>query len=144
MPLVKVGVCAVLGQVIGIWKNRFRAVRRIVDRVAVGVRNTKGKRPLGSTESDLGGVVVGIRNVLQGEDLPKAGGDRTAGLTQRIWHGNYGTQPRTRGGETIKHRRSGTKDLAIDGEGPRAVFAAETFGYGLARRKRILRGIKRH
>src|SRR5215471_13843433 len=144
MPLVKVRICTVLGQVVGIWKNRFRTVRRIVDRVTVCVRNTKRKRALRSTEGNLGSVIAGISNVLEGKDLAKARGDHTTHLTQGIWYGNTCVKPSARGGKAIKHRRSRTKVLAIDGEGSRPEFAAKTCGYGLARCKRILRCIQRH
>src|SRR5215467_5888001 len=126
MSLVKVGASTVLGQVIGIWKNRLRTVRRIVEGVTVGVRNAKRKRALGSTESNLDGVIIGISNVLEGKDLAEARGDHTARLTQGIRYRNSRVESRTRGSNAIKHRRSRRKNLTIDREGPRIVQLAET------------------
>ena len=65
MTFVEIRTGLVLAQIIRIHQNRIASIRSVVDRMAVGVRNAKRKRPAGVPHRGLQRVITRIGHILQ-------------------------------------------------------------------------------
>src|SRR5579863_9179083 len=83
MALVEIRTRLVRTQIKRIDQGGIGSIGGIIDRMAVGIGNTKSQRASASTNGSLQGVVVGVGDVLQGKDLSKTGSKRAQAIRVR-------------------------------------------------------------
>ena len=72
MSLVKIGTGVVFPNIRGIDKVAVELVRRVIERVAVGVSDTQGERAAGLAKRELQGVIIGVGDRLHALDASQA------------------------------------------------------------------------
>src|SRR6516162_6885757 len=138
MALIEVRTGSILRNVIGIDENLTEAIGRVIDRMAIGVRNPDGQGWPGAAKGKLHRVIVRIRYVLQRVHLSESGSYGVTGNADRVCRGSNRVHPGARRKQVLVRRTARAVVNAVYGKERGSFTQADEIGERLAGQKRIV------